>query len=91
MLVLALAETYETMWIIALGVGLVVILAVVALLSILTWYVNRIDRNVREVWETATRLASNTATTWQLKETGDALDEIKAEALRHDRLLDSKL
>lgn len=91
MLVLALAERYETMWIVALIVGAVVLVAVVALLSVLTWYVNRIDRNVREVWETATRLASNTATTWQLKETGDVLGEIKAEALRHAELLDSKL
>lgn len=91
MLVLALADRYETMWITALIIGAVVLVAVVALLSVLLWYVNRIDRNVREVWENATRLASNTATTWQLKETGDVLTEIKAEALRHDELLDSKL
>lgn len=88
MTVIALAETYQTMWVIALVAGLVVLLAVVALLTVLLRFVQRIDRNVREVWETATRLASNTATTWQLKETADALEEIKTEALRHAELLE---
>lgn len=91
MTVLALVAEYQTFWWIALGTGAVVLVVVIALLTILLRTVQRIDDGVREVWETATRLASNTATTWQLRETAGALEEIKAEALRHDELLQSKL
>lgn len=91
MVLLALVAEYQTFWWIALGTGAVVLVVVIALLTILLRTVQRIDEGVREVWETATRLASNTATTWQLRETAGALEEIKAEALRHDDLLQSKL
>lgn len=91
MTLLALVAEYQTFWWIALGTGAVVLVVVIALLTILLRTVQRIDDGVREVWETATRLASNTATTWQLRETAGALEEIKAEALRHDELLQSKL
>lgn len=91
MVLLALVAEYQTFWWIALGTGAVVLVVVIALLTILLRTVQRIDEGVREVWETATRLASNTATTWQLRETAGALQEIKAEALRHDELLQSKL
>ncbi|MBW3561740.1 MAG: hypothetical protein KY437_04510 [Actinobacteria bacterium] len=91
MTLLALVAEYQTFWWIALGTGAVVLVVVIALLTILLRTVQRIDEGVREVWETATRLASNTATTWQLRETAGALEEIKAEALRHDELLQSKL
>ena len=91
MTVLALVAEYQTFWWIALGTGAVVLVVVIALLTMLLRTVQRIDDGVREVWETATRLASNTATTWQLRVTAGALEEIKAEALRHDELLQSKL
>lgn len=91
MTVLALVAEYQTFWWIALGTGAVVLVVVIALLTMLLRTVQRIDEGVREVWETATRLASNTATTWQLRETAGALEEIRAEALRHDELLQSKL
>ena len=84
---LALAAQEITMWQVALGLGVVVLLVVVALLSALMKIIRNIDQGVKGVWETATRVAANTATTWQLKETASTLEEIKREALRHDELL----
>ncbi|HEX2028014.1 MAG TPA: hypothetical protein VHF25_08455 [Nitriliruptorales bacterium] len=88
---LALATEFQTFWWVALGMGLVVVIVVIALLTLLLRIVQGIDTGVREVWETATRLASNTATTLQLHETGAALKELREEAQRHDELLGSKL
>lgn len=89
--VLALVDEYRTMWYVALGVGAVVLVVVIVLLTLLLRIVNNIDTGVREVWETATRLAANTATTWQLRDTATVLKELRAEARKHDELLDSKL
>lgn len=72
---------------IAVAAGLVVALVVTLLLQLLLNAVNRIERDVIELWQTATSVARNTATTWQLDETAEALDGIKAEAGRHDALL----
>lgn len=83
----ALASETQNIWWITLGVGLVVALVVVALLSALLAAVVRIERNVIVLWNTATTVARNTATSWMLGETAGALDKIKAEALRHDALL----
>lgn len=86
-IVLALSTETMSLWAIALGVGFIVAIVVATLLQMLLASVHRIDDNVAELWHTATNVARNTATTWQLNETGDVLDEIKAEALRHDALL----
>jgi len=83
----ALSSEVQTMWWIALGLGLVVALVVVFLLHTLLKLVRRIDDNVKELWSTATQVARNTATTWLLNETANGLEQIKAEALRHDELL----
>ena len=86
----ALPADVQTIWWVTLGVGLVVAIVVVVLLQILLNTVKLIDRNVKTLWETATTVARNTATTWLLGETGDTLDEIKVEALRHDELLSKR-
>lgn len=83
----ALPSDVQTMWWITLGVGLVVALVVVFLLHTLLREVRRIDSNVKTLWSTATMVARNTATTWLLNDTADELDAIKAEAIRHDELL----
>ncbi len=83
----ALSSEVQTMWWIALGLGLVVALVVVFLLHTLLKLVRRIDDNVKELWSTATQVARNTATTWLLNDTANGLEQIKAEALRHDELL----
>ncbi|MQA61963.1 MAG: hypothetical protein GEU86_10780 [Actinophytocola sp.] len=83
----ALAEDTQVIWWVTLGIGLVVAVVVVVLLQLLLNAVGKVERNVITLWDTATTVARNTATTWQLDSTGDQLDRIKAEALRHDALL----
>lgn len=68
------------MWWITLGVGLVVATVVTLLLQILLVSVKKVEDNVKTLWETATTLARNTATTWLLKEAGDNLEEIEGAA-----------
>lgn len=87
MLVLALASEEVTFWTIALGIGAVVIAVVIALLTLLLKIVVSIDEGVAEVWQTATQLASNTTTVWQINTTLQMLDKVKEEALLHDELL----
>jgi hypothetical protein len=78
------------LWWLALGIALfVVVPVVVLLLHRLLRAVERTQAAVVDLWNTATTVARNTATTWQLGGTGDALDALKAEALRHDALLDA--
>ncbi len=83
----ALSDDTQVLWWITLGVGLVVAVVVVILLQLLLNAVGVVERNVTTLWHTATTVARNTATSWQLDSTGDQLDRIKAEALRHDALL----
>ncbi|MDP9021623.1 MAG: hypothetical protein M3N57_02780 [Actinomycetota bacterium] len=91
MQLLALVSEYQTFWMISLGIGAVVLLVVIALLTLLLRIVQQIDRGVREVWETATRFASNTATTWQLRELSHTLQSLREEMQAHEELLDSRL
>lgn len=76
-----------TMWWITVGIGLVVILVVIALLSLLLKIVKDIDTGVEELWNMATRLAANTATTWQLTNAAQSLEKLRDELMEHDRLL----
>jgi Na+-transporting methylmalonyl-CoA/oxaloacetate decarboxylase gamma subunit len=78
----------QTFWLIGLGIGLVVVAVVIALLTLLVRLVRYIDEGVAEVWATATRLAANTATTWQLHNTLHASRQLKDELRRHDQLLE---
>ena len=77
----------ETLWWITLGMGAVIILAVIAMLHTLLTAVRRIEDNVVGLWVTAKQLASNTATTWLLQKTPKIAAAVKEEALRHDALL----
>ncbi|MPY98673.1 MAG: hypothetical protein GEU97_11880 [Actinophytocola sp.] len=83
----ALSDDTQVLWWVTLGVGLVVAVVVVILLQLLLNAVGAVERNVITLWDTATTVARNTATSWQLDSTGDQLDALKAEALRHDALL----
>lgn len=87
---LAVVAAYETLWLVALAAGAVVLVVVVALLHRLLRTVDHVDRGVRTVWESATRLAANTATTWQLGETAGVLEQIEREASLHAELLDQR-
>jgi hypothetical protein len=87
----ALPSDVETIWWITLGVGLVVAVVVVALLHILLNAVKDVEQNVIDLWDTATTVARNTATSWMLGNTADGLEAIKEEALKHDELLNRVL
>lgn len=91
MTALALTSSEQSLWIVLLVVGVVVLGVVVALLTILLREVEKIDVGAKGVWAAATRLARNTATTWQLGQTAAALEAVKAEAIRHDQLLEGAL
>ena len=88
--VFALQQEHVTFWWITLGMGAVVEIALIVLLSLLVSFVNDIDVNVREAWETATRLAANTATTWMLQQTGVRTEDLRAEVDRHVEFLASQ-
>jgi len=87
--VLGLASEHLTFWSITLGLGAVVISAVILLLFLLVQFVKDIDRNVRETWETATRVAQNSATTWMLNQTGSLTGDLRDEVKRHAELLNA--
>jgi hypothetical protein len=86
---LGLASEHLTFWSITLGLGAVVIAAVILLLFLLVQFVKDIDFNVRETWETATRVAQNTATTWMLTQATSLTADLRSEVRRHAELLSS--
>jgi hypothetical protein len=86
-MVVALAAETRTIWWITLGLGAVVAAVVVVLLHLLLRAVIQVEASVTSLWDVATRVARNTATSWQLGSTAKGLDAIKSEALRHDALL----
>lgn len=90
MIVAALDPDIQMLWWVTLAAGLVVAIVVVVLLHTLLKTVEKVQRNVITLWETATTVAQNTATTWMLEEEGVALDELRSELLRHDRLLSER-
>ena len=83
----ALPSDVQTIWWVTLALGAVVALVVLALLHLLRSAVLRIERNAEVLWQTATTVARNTATTWLIGQTADTVEEIKKEALRHDAFL----
>jgi hypothetical protein len=85
--VLALASEHLTFWSITLGLGAVVLSAVILLLTLLVQFVNDIDNNVMEAWETATRVAQNTATTWMLTQATSLTADLRDEVRRHADML----
>lgn len=90
MLLADVAPDHVTFWWITLGIGLVVAVVVVVLLSMLVALVDDIDRNVADAWETATKVARNTATTWMLSQTATASGELRQEIARHAELVGAK-
>lgn len=84
---LALASEHLSMWSITLGLGAVVLSAVILLLTLLVQFVNDIDNNVMEAWETATRVAQNTATTWMLTQCTSLTADLRDEVRRHADML----
>jgi hypothetical protein len=77
----------DAYWWLALGLGLLAALIATILLQLFYRQIRRIERDALAVWETGKEVAANTATTWLLGGISAGLDELIAEAGRHERLL----
>jgi hypothetical protein len=83
----ALSGTTHTLWISAIVVGFVVVLAVAGLLSMLILYVQRIDRRVVTVRDTLKAAAANTADAELIPQVAGGVEAVLAEGLQHHLFL----
>lgn len=86
-MILALTETQETLWWVAIIAGFVVVLAVAALLTILVRLVRKIDHRVVEIKGTLQQAEANTADAELLDTTAAGVDAVLAEGLEHHLFL----
>ncbi len=87
MFLLGVSSDEKVLWQIVLGMGLVVILVVIALLTLLQRLVRDIDQGVHSLWTVTQRVAQNTTGLYQLAGTGSVLRALREEMIRHDKLL----
>ena len=85
--VLAMSSAEHSRWLIADILGLVVVVAVAALLSLLIWLVKIIDRRVVAVRDTLQAAAANTAETVLIPQVADGVEAVLAEGLQHHLFL----
>ena len=84
---LALSSSEHTDWLVANIVGLVVVVAVAALLTILIMLVKTIDRRVVQVKDTLKAAEANTADTVLIPQVAAGVDAVLAEGLQHHLFL----
>jgi hypothetical protein len=84
---LAMNPTEHTLWVTALIIGFVVVLAVAALLSVLIYLVKVIDRRVAGVRDTLKAAAANTSSTVLIPQVADGVEAVLAEGLQHHLFL----
>jgi hypothetical protein len=84
---LAMNSTEHTLWLTAVIVGFVVVLAVAALLTLLVYLVKIIDRRVVDVRDTLKAAAANTADTSLIPQVADGVEAVLAEGLQHHLFL----
>jgi len=84
---LALTDSQETMWWLAIVLGFVVVLAVAALLTILVVLVRTIDTRVSTIKATLDQAKANTDDTTLIGETAARVDAVLAEGLEHHLFL----
>jgi Na+-transporting methylmalonyl-CoA/oxaloacetate decarboxylase gamma subunit len=82
-----LASTHESLWWVTLGLGLIVIFAVAALLTILIVLVGVIEKRVDLIRSTLEQAATNTSDTALIAETATRLDAVLFEGLEHHLFL----
>ena len=80
----------KVFWYIALGLGFVVILVVIALLTLLSRLVDDIDVNVDNLWTVTQRWAQNTTGMYQFAGTASILRALREELIRHDKMWASR-
>jgi hypothetical protein len=84
---LAMSGTEHTLWVWAIVLGFVVVLAVAALLSLLIYFVKIIDRRVVAVRDTLKAAAANTADTVLIPQVAGGMEAVLAEGLQHHLFL----
>jgi hypothetical protein len=84
---LAMSSSEHTLWVSAIIVGFVVVLAVAALLSVLIYLVKIIDRRVVAVRDTLKAAAANTADSALIPQVADGVEAVLAEGLKHHLFL----
>lgn len=84
---LALTDTQETLWWVAVILGFVVVLAVAALLTILVVLVRTIDQRVDAIKATLDQAKANTDDTALIETVGTGVDAVLAEGLEHHLFL----
>jgi hypothetical protein len=77
----------HTLWVWAIIIGFVVVLAVAALLSLLIYLVKIIDRRVVQVRDTLKAAAANTADSVLIPQVADGVEAVLAEGLQHHLFL----
>ncbi len=79
--------THEELWDIANIAGLIVVIAVAALLTILVFLVRTIEARVISIRETLTQAVANTNDTALIGETAARVDAVLEEGLKHHLFL----
>ncbi len=87
MFVLSLTSTQESLWWVTLGLGLIVLLAVAALLTLLVTLVSTIENRVDLIRSTLDQAESNTSDSALIAETADRVDAVLFEGLEHHLFL----
>jgi hypothetical protein len=85
--VLAMSAHEHTLWVWAIIIGFVVVVAVAALLSLLIYLVKIIDRRVVEVRDTLKAAAANTSDAVLIPQVADGVEAVLAEGLQHHLFL----
>ena len=85
--VLAMSAHEHTLWVWAIIIGFVVVLAVAGLLSLLIYLVKIIDRRVVEVRDTLKAAATNTADSVLIPQVAGGVEAVLAEGLQHHLFL----
>ena len=84
---LAMSSSEHTRRLVADIVGLIVVVAVAALLTLLVWLVKIIDRRVVQVKDTLEAAAANTADTTLIPQVAGGVEAVLAEGLQHHLFL----
>ncbi len=85
--VLGLTSTQESLWWVTLGLGLIVLFAVAALLTLLVTLVGTIEKRVDLIRSTLDQAESNTSDTALIAKTADSVDAVLHEGLEHHLFL----
>ena len=84
---LAMSSTEHNLWLTANILGLVVVVAVAALLSLLIYLVRRIDGRVVQVRDTLKAAEANTSDTVLIPQVATGVEAVLAEGLQHHLFL----